>query len=214
MEQAMKQIFRAANSSLRGGPAAFSLLELLVVMALLIVLMALATPAVNSLMTGANLSRGGQQFVDQILLARQTAITRNRDVEVRFFDLGSADAPSWSVQLWIADETGTNRSPAQRLQRLPEGITISPAPEFSPLLFGAGATISGNANTSSHGDKPFVGFRFRANGETDIPSETGTNSASNFLTLQYARHKDAALPPNFFGIQVNPFTGRVTVYRP
>ncbi len=64
---------------------AFSLVELLVVTAVIVVLMAVAVPALNSVLAGSGVSRAGQMISDAFVLARQEAVSKNRDVYVRFF---------------------------------------------------------------------------------------------------------------------------------
>ena len=191
----------------------FTLVELLTVVALMIVFLALTVPAMNSMLAGLNISRGGQLFADQIILGRQNALTRNRDVEVRFINLSDGMNRGYrGVQIWMVDEAGSTRSPISRIVTLPEGVIVNTNASYSPLLFGNGATISGQTNFSSRGLCEYKGFRFRANGQTDIPSGSSTNS-QNFVTLQNVN--DSASPPkNFVTIQINPFTGKLNVLRP
>lgn len=215
MEQGMNQDLSSMTKTrspetLRHG--AFSLIELLVVIGIMLVVLTFAAPAVSSLVAGVNLSRGGQQFADQILLGRQTALTRNRDVEIRFVKLTNNTPAFRGVQVWMVDEGGTSRSPVGRMTLLPEGIIISTNATLSPLLFGNGATISGETNFGSYGRCQYAGFRFRANGQTDLPTGKSTNSA-NFITLQNLSAQGDP-PENFFAIQINPLTGKVAVLRP
>lgn len=194
---------------------AFSLVELLIVVGLIVIMLSLAVPAVNTVMISTNLNRGGQAFVDQIILARQMALTRNRDIEVRFWELTNSSTQGYrAIQLWLVDENGTNRFPLTRITQLPEGIIINTNPNLSPLLFGPNVPIRGETNFPSYGKARYVGFRYRANGEADISIGSGGKSASNFLTIQHFSSEADTLPPNFYGIQVNPLTGRVTTYRP
>ncbi len=72
------------NTGKRCANTAFTLIEMLVVVALMLIFLSLAVPAVSSVLAGVNLGRGGQQIADQIMLGRQNALTRNCSVEVRF----------------------------------------------------------------------------------------------------------------------------------
>lgn len=192
---------------------AFTLIELLTVVVLMMVFMALAVPAVNSMLSGLNITRAGQQFADQIISGRQSALTRNRDVEVRFIEYGSGGSTGFrGMQIWMVDEAGSVRTPISRMVTLPDGVIINSNTSYSPLVFGQGSTISGQTNFGARGMCQYKGFRFRANGQTDISTGNGTNSL-NFITLQSAT--DAGSPPkNFFTIQINPFTGKLNVLRP
>ncbi len=74
--------WRFGNSSRRA--RAFSLLEILAVVAILEILMVLVAPAIVSSLGSSNLNKAGQTIGDQIALARQEALTRNREVQIRF----------------------------------------------------------------------------------------------------------------------------------
>ena len=58
----------------------FSLIELLVVVAILGVMVSLLVPALGSIVSGRNLELGGSQVVDSLSLARQIAMSRGRRV--------------------------------------------------------------------------------------------------------------------------------------
>lgn len=189
---------------------ALSVVELLVVMVVLIVLLSLAAPAVLSPLRGSNLNRAGQIVGDQIALARQEALTRNREVQVRFYHWPSGLNAGWrGVQVWRVEmENGDlTEVPVSRLQKLPDGIAISDQSSLSPLL-DADNTIGGQA-TIGNEKVHYVGFRFRPGGGTDS-SVTATN---NFLTLHAIEDKSSP-PANFYTLQVDPLTGKVSVFRP
>lgn len=189
---------------------AFSLIELLVVIAIMALLLVLAVPAMSGIMGGSNLTRGGQAIGDQIVLARQEAVAKNREVEVRLINIASTLDPMnhgyRAIQIWQTTETSTN--PISRVVKLPEGIVISSATQLSPLLTADGSVMN-TANFSGIGTCAYTGFRIRANGQLSS-TVTGSN---NFLTIASA--KDAGAPPlNYYTVRVNPVTGRVAIYRP
>jgi len=180
---------------------AFSLIELLVVVAIFALLATLAVPALSSIRGAGNISRGGQTLADLIILARQEASTKNRDVEVRFIDVPGDDPGFRAAQLWLIAETGPTR--IGRIERLPDRIIISSNMALSPLL---GSDNLGTTNFGAMGVRGYRGFRVRAGGSLDA-SVTTTN---NFLTVHSAN--DSNIPPeNFYAVRVNPITGRVTV---
>ncbi len=189
-------------------PSAFSLLELLVVIAIFAIMAAVTLPAFSSINQAEGVNRAGQTLGDTVILARQEAVSKNRDIEVRIIDVADPLFPGYrAIQLWINDAAGTNPSPLGKIQRLPDGVIIA-SNSLSPLLT-ADANVSGSTNFGALGKRDYRGFRIRANGA--LPqSVTPTN---NFLTVQLA--KDTGEPPgNFYAIRVNPVTGRVTTHRP
>lgn len=187
----------------------FSLIELLTVVCIIIILMAVALPAFNSITAGSNLNRAGQLVSDQISLARQEATSKNRDVQVVFYNLTDGPTKGWrGIKLMRVDQTptGATANSASRFFQIPEGVIISSNATYSPLLK-AGST--GTTNLPNIGSVQYASFRFRANGSL----ESGVSSANNFLTLQNVNDKSEP-PVNYYTIQVDALTGKVSVYRP
>lgn len=190
---------------------AFTLTELLVVVAIIALLTVLAMPAITSVTGGTALTRAGQTVADQFVLARQEATGKNRDVQVRFVWKDGAPAGWRGVQLWAPSANNvTEYRPVSRIAWLPEGTLLSEVDKMSPLL--AGATIpETNGVFPGLGTTKYCGFRFRAGGGTDLTF----NSSSNFVTV--VRDRDASVttaPANYAVIQVDPVTGRTHSYRP
>ncbi len=185
---------------------AFSLIELLVVIAIFAIMAAVTLPSIGSINQAGGINRAGQLLGDQMILARQEAISKNRDVEVRIIDVTDPISPGYrAVQLWIVDPTGTTSTPIGRIAKLPEGVLISSNTTISPLL----TNISGNTNFGALGSCDYKGFKIRSSGS--LPSIVSTNN--NFLTVQLARDTDIPAA-NFYAVRVNPVTGRVTIHRP
>ncbi len=126
--------------------AAFTLIELLLVVFVMILVMSFATPAVNSMLQGNSVTVGGQMVSDEFKLARQISSSSNRTVEIWFSTMSplipsSANSPGYNaMQLWTmvpVPLTGTNSSnvatyvPASKLTLLPSGVAIS-ANQSSP----------------------------------------------------------------------------------
>ena len=184
-------------------PGAFSLIELLVVVAIFSIMVALVIPAFTQVRAAGVLTRGGQVLADQIALARQEASTKNRDMEVRIVDVGGVYR---AVQLWIRGEPATR--PLGRIEQLPDGVVVSSDTLLSPLL-GASPIVGGTAVFGALGSCPYKGFRIRADGTLDA----AVNLSNNFLTVQSAN--DVTVPPNnYFTVRVNPVTSQVTIHRP
>ncbi len=200
------------TSQPRREPGGFSLVELLVVMAIIGLLMSFASMAVTSVLNGTNLERAGSTVADAIKLARQEAVSKNRETQLAFFELpADASGPQGlrGVEIWRIDDTinGQVTNRVTRLQRLPTQMMISTNSVLSTLL-NSSYVITGTTNAGGVGNVNYKAIRFRANGML-----AGASGSTNFITVQSAR--STGIPPqDYFTILVNPLTGKVTTIRP
>ena len=158
---------RTMNSeeSMRAGSArsgAFSLIEMLIVMSVLGVLMALAAPNLFSLMQASGLTADGEFLRNKLTQAQQLALSKNADVEVRFFKMADASAIELEekfrgVQFFQYNERG-QLEPVSRFFRMKPPVMLSE--NFSTLL---------ETGQSSSDDKEF-GFLAPSEGVGEVPS--------------------------------------------
>lgn len=175
--------------------AAFSLVELLVVVAVIAVIVAFAIPAANSMLRGSQLTQGSQSLGDQIGLARQSAISRNHPVEVRFYRYADLDTPgeqigekeTWKFRAFQLFEILENSAalPIGPMQRLP-AMVVADNDKYSTLLRDSlrGPYRDASADKSApeipvrYGDQivgrnyEYVAFRYLPDGSTDLPPTT------------------------------------------
>ena len=189
---------------------AFSLVELLVVIAIIGILAVLTMPALSSVVQSRQMAQAGQLLADKMILARQEAVTKNRNLEMRIVNLPVDSTNHWSgVQLWIADDQGM-MMPFGQLHKFPDSVMIAPEAALSPLLT-ADPIRSGTTNFGAAGNRPWVGFQLRPAVAMDLGLITTNN---NFLTVVRAVDRGKLPPANFQTIRINPVTGRVTSFRP
>ncbi len=175
---------------------AFSLVELLVVIAVIAIVAGFAVPAVTTMLKGSQLTQGSQMVVDQIALARQTALSRNRSVEVRFYKFCDPEIPGEdptkpetgffrSLQVFEVLDSGT-ALPSGPVQRLPMNVIMHEA-ELSTLLNKKERPRVTKDDVAKDGSAPeipgmpegakksyeYVSFRFLPDGSTNLPP-TGT----------------------------------------
>jgi uncharacterized protein (TIGR02596 family) len=214
------------------GNGAFTLLELMVVMAIIAILSTLAVPAAGKLLGGSHLSQAAQIVVDQLSLARQSALSLNHLVEVRFYQYGDSEIPGENpsnpgagryraLQTFEIADSGTAVA-LGKMQRLPGSVVIDTGSELSSILGSAKASPS--SPTLATGDAlnvaiPRVGTKYNAVSFRFLPDGAAKLSPSTdrwYLTLHGAEAGDGLKtpPPNFFTIQINAINGHIQTFRP
>ncbi len=222
---------------------AFSLLELLVVMAIIAIIAALTLPAFNNLGRAQSLSSAGSNLLDQFALARQTAVAQNRVVEVRFYKRRENPAQpasesvnperfrSFRTMIYeepVRDATGnfvTMAIALTTMQDLPTRVVISEEQVFSTLIFPYTNTapprplLRENISDAER-DVTYQVVRFRANGGTDLGVNGTPDGDKWFLTIKsdndpkVGTGTSARPANNFFTIMLDSVSGRARAYRP
>lgn len=195
-----------------GAFKAFSLVELLLVVAVIGVLLVLTVPSLSNVSRSMSLSRSGQSLADAIVLAQQQATTLNRRAFVRLIKLpDETGALAYrAVQPWIVKDDDGTQAPLSRVVSFPSGIVISDEATLSPLLqspSGVGGTLSVSGKS-----RDYTAFTILANGALENAA-----AASSFLTIVHERDSAksaSSRPDNFFAVNVNPVTGEVSTYQP
>lgn len=184
----------------------FSLIELLMAITIMMVLVTLGIRSVGAIRSGYELQSSSTGVMNQLELARQTARTQNRKVEVRFYGDSTVAPPIYrEVGMWLISVDGTAATPLQKPFRLAAGIGISSDSTFSSLL-----PLCDKTGTDEKG--AYRAFSFLPDGTMDT-----TGSSLPTLTLMADTAKAARpgeLPPNFATIQIDPRSGRTKFFRP
>ena len=191
----------------------FSLIELLVVVAIGGLLTAVAIPAFSSIKRGADVGQSAYQIADLLESARTHAIANNQNVEVGF----RVDAEGLSA-LVVADREGaTNfvalskvrKFPAVRFDVVPSGSPVRP--EADALL----ATFTGGYGKVTQGGKDYDHvIQFNSRGEATVAADT----LHRVIALDLLPNVSGATPEsqraNTAVVQVTGLAGGVRVYRP
>jgi uncharacterized protein (TIGR02596 family) len=189
----------------------FSLLEMLLVLALVTGLAFLAMEVYSATIQAAALTAGADMLSDALTEARTSAVAQNTTVEVRIYDLPPQPgaAPVYdALQLHWLKADGTT-PPVANPVFLSSWVVIDATPAHSPLIAANSQTVTPDAGDERLNGNTRV-FHFFPDGSTDL------NPATNwFMTVRAATQSDPAhFPSNWACVQVDSTTGRPQIYRP
>lgn len=229
--------------SLTRRPAAFTLVEMLTVLGIISLLIALMAPTLVDVVRSTRLNSAGDALVNRISLAQQSAVSLSAEVEVRFYRYvdSTSDSPNansfYAYQVVQTMPNGTEKAISDPYY-LESGIVISPQEELSPLLkttVQQSETSSGNflftpPGSATGDDVTYASLRFYPDGgmrllsssvnATDEVAEvaqayTIPEFNKSFLILVESKEsQNSQVPPNYYCIQIDSYTGRTRVYRP
>lgn len=234
-------MIHAPTSSRTSAARAFSLIEMLVVVTIIVLLLAFSAPALSRTLMASKLASAGESVFGAISEAQQISYASNVPVELRFFkvpDTFGANPAYRSYQIFkinqVTEGTGAaattkeSLDPANNLVNLPESVIIVPDDTLSPALKGDGLpdTKEGSSVGYSGVQKAvYNAWRFMPDGSCRKVGQ----SSGGFAALEYQKLTESFitlttesgqavtaqnLPNNFFTIQVDPFTGKAKSYKP
>jgi uncharacterized protein (TIGR02596 family) len=197
-----------------GTSRAFSLTELLVVVAIMATILTLAVPSTSSILENSNLTMAAQAVADQISLARQIASTKNKTVEVRIIMMSmtaSTGSNYNAVQLWTSNAVGVMK-PAASLVRLPQTTAISQNAKLSKLL--SVATTGTISNSGPITDAAYAALHIGPSGTVSASGSTPAMANTYLAVVPLRLASRDSLPSNYAIVQINPKTGTPKVFRP
>lgn len=179
---------------------AFSLVELLVVVAVIVILMGLLIPATQS-NSALQLTRGAQGLSDTLALAKQTALSRNRTVAFRLYR--EPDSTHFSAYRFVLIEDDGTEEPG-RFKFLPTNTVVSGNPAHNSAL-----TIDGQEPLPGKGQADYSEIQFRRDGSADTGS-----AADWFITVVPTQFAVKDVPDNFIAITVDDESGTIRLFQP
>jgi len=202
---------------------AFTLIEMLVVLAIALILGALALPAFQGSSRAYELDATGQLLVSQLSQARQNSLTSNHLVQVRLYQLPDYNqSPNGTITVYRGIQCFSEGDPAANgtvtLTALskpiffPAPVIISSSSSVSPLL-----PTAASSPTSTDPSLPlyqnnyrYTSFHFKPDGSTDL---TSSNKALS-LVLENDKPGTSGLPANYQTLQIDPVIGTIRRFLP
>lgn len=212
----------------------FSLVEIIAAICVIALLSALALPAIAPILKSTQLSQSHAFTVGELGLARQTALSRNRFVEVRFYlsERSPGNLACRSFQTWLVNEDGSLR-PLGKVVKWPKGIVFGANADSSDCDVSSlvpRGSYGLPIRTASAGDPPspddgsssyrYMTFRFAPEGGTTLVPPRGSADNTNRKLWYFSLYNESeaksanGLPANYLTVQIDPFTGQVSASRP
>lgn len=197
-------------------------------MSIMILLIGLAVPAVNSLSKSNSLSTSGRLVGNLLTAARSEAINRRRLVQVRVVTKWSTDASLnyRRLSVWVRPQDGDPVQPApgaadafvqvSKWETLPDGILIDNDRDPENFL------SAGTANAQVGGVAvEFAAVQFDPAGGASLPSAVGETQEQIYLLLMEGILEAGGVSPvythqkqNWVKARITSLTGRLQILRP
>lgn len=139
----------------------FSLIELMVVIAIIAIVVAVAAPSYESMMAGSRLTSSSNTLVGALRLARSEAVTSKQNVFVCSSDDQATCAGSWANGGVVRRADG---QVIRVLSAFPAGITVAGA----TIQYGANGQLAAAANLSVNNGTDTTTVQVNRIGQTSI----------------------------------------------
>lgn len=216
--------FRVSLSSSTAGRArqrAFTLIEMLVVVAVIALVTSAIAPMVFSTLTATRITSAGETLASQIALGHQLAVSGNQEVEVRFYQYAETASPG-STPAYRAlalvkasgDLGGLLGEQLTDTFYLPSGIVVGGGAILSPPLQVLPSGPDRESIIKKIQGATYRCFHFYPDGSTNLPQYALPAKQCYFTVGEERIVVDGTVPKNFYAVQVDPNTGRTVPYRP
>jgi uncharacterized protein (TIGR02596 family) len=205
----------------------FTLIELMTVLTIMAILLTLVGPSLIQSLQDTSLGRAAALIQNNLKAAHQYALSLQNPVYVRFYSYIDPTIPNSTQQyraIQLIESVPQPANPSSSTLVFLTPITTLPAPNiiipnglgstgYSTLLTLTSATYSSRTPTTTPpipgvSAYTYVQFLFLPNGQTNLSPPT------SLWYVTVASSTQATTPVNFYTIQVDPLSGKITFFRP
>lgn len=199
---------------LRSTAAGFTLVEMLVVVALLSMLVTMAAMSVPAALGSQRLSGAARQLSADLNQASLMARKEDKLVELRFYELlptsrqGALGYRAYQFGLvtgWTTDGRPQVTFSGE-LQRLPDDVLLMPDVKYNTLK---SQTVRTDGTAGAEQNVSYVSYFLHVNGSTTLPAD---KPAVLTLVRETPKGVPSDLPADFRSIVIDPETHQTRVY--
>lgn len=215
--------------SLRRNAPAYTLVEMLIVLAIVVSLFAVAASGFKKSWQSQELRASAIQLATDLSLASQTAIRLGQSVQVRFYkyqaiELATDKPQFFAYQLMVRDKVVGLASPLYELQRFQGTTIMSENPVFSTIAYTkptkAHLNLTGNLSELDPaigiGEYEYLTIEFRPNGSTNLDPDASEPWSITLLpvtSVEELPNQSKTKPVDFQTLTINPSTGSVRIWQ-
>ncbi|MDI1314143.1 MAG: Verru_Chthon cassette protein D [Prosthecobacter sp.] len=208
---------RSSRRDLHHPPTGFSLVEMVIVVAIVTMLIAVATPYTLGALQSANLTSAGDTLMQKFAMVQQRSLTENRPVGLDFYYYDNDNIKGCHAVQMISFDPATNlATPLEPPVYFNKQNVVLVEGPLSPMFSTnqtASSTGSATLNPFQALGATFHRVIFYPNGSTSLRVPLRTAYLTLISTKSYQADLSEA-PPNFYTVQIDPVTGRGHSHRP
>ncbi|MCB1276480.1 Verru_Chthon cassette protein D [Prosthecobacter sp.] len=201
----------------RSASTGFSLVEIVVVVAIVALIFTFATPYTLAAIQSASISSAGDSLMLKLSQAQQRALTDNKPTGVDFFFYTKDGITGCHAIQLIRYDPATNQATSiEEPVYWGEGRVVLVQGALSPMFASnVPASSTGSATRAPFKDleATFNRIIFYPNGSTNLRVPL-RNAYLTLVSINNYKEELADAPPNYYTVQLDPVTGRAHSYRP
>lgn len=216
----------------------FTLVEVLVVVAIIALVMFAAMPNMAAVIRGSKLTQAADQIRFDLAIAQQIAIKENIPVEVRFYQIpDNPDFPSDNIRVYTAYQAFQLMPDLENyydptmprvyvtidgVKKLPNGVAIPESQKWATLMTKGEIKkgteqVRGLVQGQKRTEANYCAYQINPDGQTNLDKRGRDQwffTLMEATTIARASSADELDPDNYIVLQIEPYSGSVRVFQP